>query len=136
MYDGPVSLGTGSVQGTILIYTGAIAFSITGLFLVSAACATLDSGVLPRWAGWLDHAAAVLCLVSVPAMFAGPVDATAFYNPRGWGSAIVTNFPPLIWFLVVGILLIRDSRMSEATAGLVPHRQAGDGVRPTSVASQ
>lgn len=74
------------VMGTILIYNGAIAFAITGLFLVSAAWATLDSGVLPRWTGWLGQAAAALCLVSVPAMFTGPADATGFYNPGGAGG--------------------------------------------------
>jgi len=43
----------------------------------------------------------------VPAMFAGPVDAAGFYNPGGWGPAIIANFPPLMWFLVVGVVLIR-----------------------------
>jgi hypothetical protein len=87
------------VMGTILIYNGAIAFTITGLFLVSAASATLDSGVLPRRTGWLGYAAAALCLVSVPAMFTGPVDATGLYNPGGWGPAIIANFPPLCCFV-------------------------------------
>lgn len=61
-------------MGTMLIYNGSIAFAITGLFLVSAAWATLDSGVLPRWTGWLAHLAAALCLISMPAMFTGPID--------------------------------------------------------------
>jgi hypothetical protein len=43
-------------------------------------------------------------------MFWGPADASGFYNPGGWGPAIVANFPPLIWFLVVGVVLIRESR--------------------------
>jgi hypothetical protein len=114
------------VMGTILIYNGAIAFAITGLFLVSAAWATLDSGVLPRWTGWLGQAAAALCLVSVPAMFTGPADATGFYNPGGWGPAIVANFPPLIWFLVVGTLLIRDSRVHVTSASLARYRRSGE----------
>ena len=41
------------VAGTLLIYNGSIAFAITGLFLGSAAWATFDSGVLPRWTGWI-----------------------------------------------------------------------------------
>jgi hypothetical protein len=41
------------VQGTILIYNGSIAFAITGLFLGAAGWATFDSGVLPRWTGWI-----------------------------------------------------------------------------------
>jgi hypothetical protein len=95
------------VEGTMLIYNGAIAFGITGLFLASAAWATFDSGVLPRWTGWMAVAAAVLCAASVPAMYAGPVDFTGFYNAGGWGPALAANFPPLGWFLVVSIILIR-----------------------------
>ena len=95
------------VFGTLLIYNGSIAFAITGLFMAAAGWATPDSGVLPRWTGWIS---AVLCALSIPAMFAGPADASGFYNPGGWGPAIIANFPPLIWFLVVGIVLIRQSR--------------------------
>ena len=105
--DADASAVRALVMGTILIYNGSIAFAITGLFLVSAAWATLDSGVLPRWTAWLAHMAAALCLISVPAMFSGPVDASGFYNAGGWGPAIIANFPPLMWFLVVGVMLIR-----------------------------
>lgn len=45
-----------------------IAFAITGLFLGSAAWATFDSGVLPRWTGWIAAATTVLCVASLPAM--------------------------------------------------------------------
>jgi hypothetical protein len=79
------------VFGTLLIYNGSIAFAITGLFMAAA--------------GW-----AMLCALSIPAMFAGPANASGFYNPGGWGPAIIANFPPLIWFLVVGVVLIRQSR--------------------------
>ena len=95
------------IAGTLLIYNGSIAFAITGLFLASAAWATFDSGVLPRWTGWLAVAGAVLCAASVPAMYGGPVNYTRFYNAGGWGPAIVANFPPMIWFLTVSVILIR-----------------------------
>jgi len=95
------------IAGTLLIYNGSIAFAITGLFLASAAWATFDSGVLPRWTGWIAVAGAVLCAASVPAMYGGPVDPTRFYNPGGWGPAIVANFPPMFWFLAVSVILIR-----------------------------
>ena len=91
----------------MLIYNGAIAFTITRLFLASAAWATFESGTLPRWTGWMAVAVAVLCAASVPAMYGGPVDATGFYHAGGWGPAIVANFPPLIWLLTVGVILIR-----------------------------
>jgi hypothetical protein len=72
--------------------------------------------VLPRWTGWLAHVAAALCLISVPAMFYGPVDAPGFSNAGGWGPAIIANFPPLIWFLVVGVLLIRRAGANANTS--------------------
>lgn len=105
-----VSAALPLVFGTLLIYNGSIAFAITGLFMAAAGWATLDSGVLPRWTGWIAWISAVLCALSIPAMFAGPADASGFYNPGGWGPAIIANFPPLIWFLVVGVILIRQSR--------------------------
>ena len=95
------------IAGTVLIYNGSIAFAITGLFLASAAWATFDSGVLPRWTGWIAVVAAVLCAACVPAMYGGPVNPAGFYNAGGWGPAIVANFPPLVWFLTVSIILIR-----------------------------
>jgi hypothetical protein len=108
------------IAGTLLIYNGSIAFAITGLFLGAAAWATFDSGVLPRWTGWIAVTGAVLCAVSVPAMYGGPVDTTGFYNAGGWGPAIVANFPPMIWFLVASVILVRrhdmDSRAIERVA--------------------
>jgi hypothetical protein len=95
------------IAGTLLIYNGSIAFAITGLFLGAAAWATLDSGVLPRWTAWIAVVGAVLCVASVPAMYGGPVNYSGFYNAGGWGPAIVANFPPMIWFLSVGVILIR-----------------------------
>ena len=97
------------VQGTLLIYNGSIAFAITGMFLGVAGYATFASGVLPRWTGWLAYVGAALCAACVPAMYGGPVDYAGFYNAGGWGPAVVANFPPLIWFLVVGIILIRPA---------------------------
>ena len=40
-------------------------------------------------------------------MYGGPVNYTGFYNAGGWGPAIVANFPPMIWFLTVSVILIR-----------------------------
>jgi hypothetical protein len=95
------------IAGTLLIYNGSIAFAITGLFLASAAWATFDSGVLPRWTGWIAVVAAASCVASVPAMYGGPVNPAGFYNAGGWGPAIVANFPPMIWFATVSVILIR-----------------------------
>jgi hypothetical protein len=95
------------IEGTLVIYNGATAFVMTGLFVGSAGYATMATGVLPRWTGWLAFMATGLCLVSIPALYLGPVDPTGFYNPGGWGPAIIANFPPLIWFLVIGVVMAR-----------------------------
>ncbi len=100
------------IEGTLLIYNGSIAFTITGVFLGAAGYATFATGVLPRWTGWIAYAGAVLCAMSVPAMYFGPVDSSGFYNAGGWGPAIIANFPPLVWFLVVGVWMVRRRERS------------------------
>jgi hypothetical protein len=40
-------------------------------------------------------------------MYAGSVDPAGFYNAGGWGAALIANFPPLLWFLAVGAMLVR-----------------------------
>jgi hypothetical protein len=102
-------------EGTLLIYNGSIAFAMTALFLAAAGCASLLTGVLPRWTAWLAFIGVVLCLASVPAMYGGPVDSTAFYNAGGWGPALMANFPPAIWFIAASISLLRRP------AGEPPH---------------
>jgi hypothetical protein len=103
-------------MGYLLIYNGSIAFIMTALFLAVAGYATFATRILPRWTGWLAYAATVLCVMSIPAMYGGPVDPAGFYNAGGWGPAIVANFPPLLWFLAVSILLIRKRESGAATA--------------------
>ena len=102
---GDPSVARALTMGYLLIYNGSIAFIMTALFMAAAGYGTLATAVLPRWTGWLAYAASVLCLVCIPAMYVGPVDPTRFYNAGGWGAAIVANFPPLLWFLVVGVFL-------------------------------
>ena len=93
--------------GYLLIYNGAIAFVMTGLYLAAAGYASVASGLLPRWTGWLAAVATALCVACIPAMYAGPADPTGFYNAGGWGAALIANFPPLLWFLAVSIILLR-----------------------------
>ncbi len=80
---------------------------MTAMFLAAAGYATFATGVLPRWTGWVAYIGAGLCVACVPAMYFGPVDYSSFYNAGGWGPAIIANFPPAIWFLIVSILMIR-----------------------------
>jgi hypothetical protein len=108
------SVVRGLTAGTILIYNGSTAFVITALFLAVAGYATFATGVLPRWTGWIAYISAVFCVACVPAMYFGPVDYYGFYNAGRWGPAIIANFPPLIWFLVSSIVMIRKSKSTVA----------------------
>jgi hypothetical protein len=108
------------IIGYLLIYNGSIAFVMTGLFLAAAGYATFATRILPRWTGWLAYAATALCVLSIPAMYGGPVDTAGFYNAGGWGPVIIANFPPLLWFLVAGILLFGKRQSVAAT---VAHRE-------------
>ena len=114
--DADPSVVRALTMGYLLIYNGSIAFVMTALYLAAAGYATFATGILPRWTGWLAYAATVLCVVSIPAMYGGPADPTRFYNAGGWGPAIIANFPPLLWFLGVGIILIGKRHSVVATA--------------------
>jgi hypothetical protein len=105
--DADPSAARALTMGYLLIYNGSIAFVMTATFLGAAGYATFATGILPRWTGWLACAAALLCVACIPAMFAGAVNPSGFYNAGGWGAALIANFPPLLWFLSVGILLVR-----------------------------
>lgn len=95
------------VEATLLIYNGSIAFAVTGLFMASAGYAILASRALPRYVGWFACMAALLCVIAIPSMYAPVVDHTKFYNTAGWGPTIVANVPPLLWFLIASIHMIR-----------------------------
>ena len=95
------------MQGMLLIYNGSIAFVVTGLFLGAAGYATFVTGVLPRWTGWLAYTGTVLCALCIPAMFGGAADFRGFYNAGGWGPVIIANFPDAVWFVAVGVCMIR-----------------------------
>ena len=96
-------------MGYLLIYNSSIAFVMTAFYLGTAACATLATGILPRWTGWLAWVSVILCVLAIPTMYVEPVDPAGFYNAGGWGAALIANFPPLVWFLAVGVTLVRRS---------------------------
>lgn len=96
--------------GYLLIYNGSIAFVMTGLYMATVGFATLAAGILPRWTAWLAFVSAALCVLAIPAMYGGPADPAGFYNAAGWGAALIANFPPLLWFLAVGVILVFGRR--------------------------
>ena len=95
------------VEGALLMLNGPMAFVTTGLFLGAAGYASWATGALPRWTAWVAYVGAALCAASVPAMYGGTLDQTRFYNALGWGPILVGSFPPIIWILIAGILMIR-----------------------------
>jgi hypothetical protein len=113
--DADPSVVRALTMGYLLIYNGPIAFIMTALYMAAAGYATFATRILPRWIGWLAYVATALCVASIPAMYAGPADPARFYNPGGWGPAIIANFPPLLWFLVASISLIGKRHAVAAT---------------------
>lgn len=113
------SVARALTMGYLLMYNGAIAFVMTALFLAAAGYTTFATGVLPRWTGWLAYAATALCVISIPAMYGGAVDPAGIYNAGGWSPAIVANFPPLLWFLAVGVVLIRRHSVVTTTVARI-----------------
>jgi hypothetical protein len=95
------------VEATLLIYNGSIAFIVTALFMGSAGYAILATGALSKWIGWFAWISAGLCIVAIPSMYSNILDYNGFYNVAGWGPVIIANIPPLLWFLVTSISMIR-----------------------------
>ena len=73
---------------------------LIALFSAAAGYATLGTGVLPKWTGWMAYAAAVLNLVAVPlGLSIAPAAVLTV--------AVIADFPLQIWLLIVSILMIR-----------------------------
>jgi hypothetical protein len=65
---------------------------LIALFVGSAAYATLQTGGLPVWTGWVGYAVALLNLASVPAIYGGS-DPKNFYSAAGL-AGLVMGFVP------------------------------------------
>jgi hypothetical protein len=90
-------------EGSILAF-GAMGLIIMALFMASAGYATLASGVLPGWIGWLAFVGAIGNLVAAPAIYAG-TNATGFYTADGLVS-LLSELPFLIWALAASISML------------------------------
>jgi hypothetical protein len=73
----------------------------------SAGYAILATGALSKWIGWFAWISAGLCIVAIPSMYSNILDYNGFYNVAGWGPVIIANIPPLLWFLITSISMIR-----------------------------
>jgi hypothetical protein len=81
---------------------------LIALFSASAGYATLGTGVLPKWTGWLAYAAAVLNLVAVPlGLSVAPAAVLTV--------AVIADFPLQIWLLIISMVMMRKR---ESKAGM------------------
>ena len=86
-------------EGYLLIYQS-IGCLLIALFSAAAGYATLGTGVLPKWTGWLAYVAAALNLVAVPLGLSTAPAAVLTV-------AVIADFPLQIWLLIISIVLIR-----------------------------
>lgn len=87
-------------EGSFVFY-GAIGLVMSALLLASAGYATMSTGVLPRWTGWVAYAAAAVNLMAAPSIFGG-TDYTGFYTASGYVTFIGQG-AMVIWFLIASV---------------------------------
>lgn len=86
-------------DGYILIYQS-IGCVLIALFSAAMGYATMGTGVLPRWTGWIAYTTAILNLVAVPiGLSIAPIAILTV--------AVIADFPLQIWLLIVSIVMIR-----------------------------
>jgi hypothetical protein len=103
-------------EGSIVFY-GVIGLMMSTSLLATAGCATLLTGILPRWSGWAACAAAAINLMAAPSIFEG-TGVTGFYTANGYVTSIAQAVM-LIWFLIASVTLIalQPQLRAEASVG-------------------
>ncbi|MEV5573355.1 hypothetical protein AB0L06_25210 [Spirillospora sp. NPDC052269] len=94
-----------TVNGTYILY-GTIDRMLLAMFLGSAGHAILRTSILPRWAGLLTCALALVNLAFMPSMFFGNTPAH-FYAANGWGTTALMGAVFSWWLLGTAIGLLR-----------------------------
>lgn len=107
------SVVRGLWEGSFVFY-GAIGLIMSALLLASAGYATMATGVLPRWIGWVAYASAVINLVAAPSIFGG-TDYTGFYTASGYVTFIGQG-AMIIWFLIASVSMLVVKREAIAPA--------------------
>ena len=90
-------------EGSFPMY-GAVGLILAALLLASAGYATVATGVLRKWTGWVAYGAAVVNLAAAPSVLGG-TDITGFYTASGY-APFVGQAAMLIWFLVASVSMI------------------------------
>ena len=105
------SVVRGLMEGSFPFY-GAIGLIMSALLLASAGYATLATGVLPRWTGWVAYAGAAINLAAAPSIFGG-TDYTGFYTATGWVTFIAQG-AMVLWFLIASVSMLVVKREAKA----------------------
>ena len=74
---------------------------MAALLLASGGYATLATGVLHKWTGWVAYGASIINLAAAPSVLGG-TDITGFYTASGY-APFVGQAAMLIWFLVLAV---------------------------------
>jgi hypothetical protein len=93
----------GLTEGSFPMY-GAIGLIMSALLLASAGYASLGSGVLHKWTGWLAYGAAVISLAAAPSILGG-TNMTGFYTASGY-APFIGQAAMLVWFLAASVSMI------------------------------
>jgi hypothetical protein len=93
----------GLMEGSFPLY-GAIGLMLSALLLAAAGFATLATGVLPKWTGWVAYGAAGVSLLAAPSILGG-TDITGFYTAPGYVTSI-GQAALVIWFVVASISML------------------------------
>lgn len=90
--------------------TARFAFVMTAFYMGTAARTTLATGISPRWAGWprVAERGPLRARDSNDVCRTKPIP-RASTTPGAGEAVLIANFPPLLWFLVVGVILVRRS---------------------------
>ena len=106
------SVVRGLMEGSFAFY-GAIGLIMSALLLASAGYATLATGVLPRWTGWMAYVGATINLAAAPSIFGG-TDYTGFYTASGYVTFIAQG-AMVLWFLIASVSMLVVKREAKAT---------------------
>lgn len=90
-------------EGSTPLY-GAVGLIPGAFFLAFAGYATLATGVLPRWIGWVAYAGAVIVFADAPTIYLGSSGLTS--GAAGLFATIAEFWAP-IWLLIASISLVR-----------------------------
>lgn len=104
-----------ALYGASFVFYGAIGLTMSALLLAAAGYATIATGVLPRWTGWIAYAAAAVNLVAAPSVFGG-TDYTGFYTASGYVT-FIGQAAMFIWFTVATVaMLVRRTEAAVLSA--------------------